>query len=102
MKPRILVVGAGFGGLELSTLLSKKSLAISAEVTLIDKSDYFMFGFSKLDVMFGHASRSPNASSTGTSPSQGLGCCARPSPRSSLQQAVGIVHVGGDRSSSGS
>ena len=54
MKPRIVVLGAGFGGLELSTLLSE-SLGDSAEITLIDKSDYFMFGFSKLDVMFGHA-----------------------------------------------
>ena len=54
MKERILVLGAGFGGLELSTLLSE-SLGKSADVTLIDKSDHFMFGFSKLDVMFGHA-----------------------------------------------
>jgi sulfide:quinone oxidoreductase len=54
MKPRILVLGAGFGGLELSTLLSE-SLGDSAEVTVIDKSDHFMFGYSKLDVMFGHA-----------------------------------------------
>jgi sulfide:quinone oxidoreductase len=54
MKPKILVLGAGFGGLELSTLLSE-SFGNSVEVTLIDKSDYFMFGFSKLDVMFGHA-----------------------------------------------
>jgi sulfide:quinone oxidoreductase len=54
MKERILVLGAGFGGLELSTLLSD-SLGESAQVTLIDKSDHFMFGFSKLDVMFGHA-----------------------------------------------
>lgn len=53
-KPRILVLGAGFGGLELTTLLSEK-LGDSIEVTLIDKSDSFMFGFSKLDVMFGHA-----------------------------------------------
>ena len=56
MKERILVLGAGFGGLELSTLISE-SLGESAEVTLIDKSDHFMFGFSKLDVMFGHAER---------------------------------------------
>jgi sulfide:quinone oxidoreductase len=48
------VLGAGFGGLELSTLLSE-ALGDTIEVTLIDKSDYFMFGFSKLDVMFGHA-----------------------------------------------
>lgn len=53
-KPRILVLGAGFGGLELTTLLSEQ-LGDSIDVTLIDKSDSFMFGFSKLDVMFGHA-----------------------------------------------
>jgi len=54
MKTRILVLGAGFGGLELCTLLSE-SLSESVEVTLIDKNDHFVFGFSKLDIMFGHA-----------------------------------------------
>ena len=54
MKTRIVVLGAGFGGLELTTLLSE-SLGESVDVTLIDKSDCFIFGFSKLDVMFGHA-----------------------------------------------
>jgi sulfide:quinone oxidoreductase len=54
MKIKILVLGAGFGGLELCTLLSE-SFGDSIEVTLIDKNDYFAFGFSKLDVMFGHA-----------------------------------------------
>jgi sulfide:quinone oxidoreductase len=52
MKPRIAILGAGFGGLELSTLLSE-SLGESVRVTLIDKSDAFVFGYSKLDVMFG-------------------------------------------------
>lgn len=52
-KPRIVVLGAGFGGLELTTLLSD-AMGDSIDVTLIDKSDSFMFGFSKLDVMFGH------------------------------------------------
>ena len=52
-KPHIVVLGAGFGGLELTTLLSE-ALGDSVEVTLIDKSDTFVFGFSKLDVMFGH------------------------------------------------
>jgi sulfide:quinone oxidoreductase len=47
-----VILGAGFGGLELSTLLSD-ALGDSVEVTLIDKSDAFVFGFSKLDVMFG-------------------------------------------------
>src|SRR6202035_5698943 len=51
-NPRIVVLGAGFGGLELSTLLSE-ALGDSVDVTLIDKSDSFVFGYSKLDVMFG-------------------------------------------------
>lgn len=54
MKKRILVLGAGFGGLELGTLLSE-AFGDGIEVTLIDKADSFVFGFSKLDVMFGHA-----------------------------------------------
>jgi sulfide:quinone oxidoreductase len=58
MKKRILVLGAGFGGLELSTTLSE-TFGDGIDVTLIDKSDSFYFGFSKLDVLFGHAT--PNA-----------------------------------------
>jgi sulfide:quinone oxidoreductase len=49
---RVLVLGAGFGGLELTTRLSE-SLGEEVEVTLVDKADAFVFGFSKLDVMFG-------------------------------------------------
>jgi len=49
---RVLVLGAGFGGLELSTTLSE-ALADEVEVTLVDKADAFVFGYSKLDVMFG-------------------------------------------------
>ncbi|HKG01865.1 MAG TPA: FAD-dependent oxidoreductase [Conexibacter sp.] len=52
MSARIVVLGAGFGGLELSTILSEE-LGDGADVTLIDKGDAFVFGFSKLDVMFG-------------------------------------------------
>jgi sulfide:quinone oxidoreductase len=48
---RILILGAGFGGLELVTLLSESGEQF--EVTLIDRSDAFVFGYSKLDVMFG-------------------------------------------------
>jgi sulfide:quinone oxidoreductase len=48
---RILILGAGFGGLELSTLLSE-ALGDGAEVTLIDKGEGFVFGYSKLDLMF--------------------------------------------------
>ena len=54
MSKRILILGAGFGGLELSTTLSE-ALGEDAEVTLIDKGEAFVFGFSKLDLMFGHA-----------------------------------------------
>ncbi len=52
MSARITVLGAGFGGMELSTILSE-SLGDDIAVTLIDKSDTFVFGYSKLDVMFG-------------------------------------------------
>jgi sulfide:quinone oxidoreductase len=51
MKNRVLILGAGFGGLELATILSD-ALAEEIEVTVIDKGDSFVFGFSKLDVMF--------------------------------------------------
>jgi sulfide:quinone oxidoreductase len=49
---RVLILGAGFGGLELATRLSEE-VADRVEVTLIDQSDHFVFGYSKLDVMFG-------------------------------------------------
>jgi sulfide:quinone oxidoreductase len=52
MTPRVLTLGAGFGGLELSTRLSE-ALGDRVEVTVIDRSDHFVFGYSKLDVMFG-------------------------------------------------
>jgi len=52
MSTRIVILGAGFGGLELSTMLSE-ALGDTVDVTLIDKRDAFVFGFSKLDVMFG-------------------------------------------------
>jgi sulfide:quinone oxidoreductase len=51
---RILVLGAGFGGLELSTRLSEE-LGDSVEVTVIDKAEAFVFGYSKLDLMFNGA-----------------------------------------------
>ena len=51
---RVLVLGAGFGGLELSTRLSE-ALGHDADVVLVDQAEAFVFGFSKLDVMFGRA-----------------------------------------------
>ncbi len=49
---RVVVLGAGFGGLELTTRLSEE-FGADVDVVLIDKTDNFVFGFSKLDVMFG-------------------------------------------------
>ncbi len=54
MKIRVLVLGAGFGGLELTSILSE-TLGDELDLTLLDKNDTFFFGFSKLDVMFGRA-----------------------------------------------
>ena len=53
MKLRVVVLGAGFGGLELSSILSEK-MGANLDLTLIDQNDSFYFGFSKFDVMFGH------------------------------------------------
>jgi len=52
MKQRIVILGAGFGGMELSTILSE-NVPDDADVTLIDRSDSFVFGYAKLDVLFG-------------------------------------------------
>jgi sulfide:quinone oxidoreductase len=51
---RVVVLGAGFGGLELTTRLSDE-FGSDIEVVLIDKTEDFVFGFSKLEVMFGRA-----------------------------------------------
>src|ERR1700742_3426029 len=48
---RILILGAAFGGLELSTKLSE-ALGEDSQVTVIDRGEGFVFGYSKLDLMF--------------------------------------------------
>jgi sulfide:quinone oxidoreductase len=49
----VVILGAGFAGLELATRLSE-DVPDDVAVTLIDESDAFVFGYSKLDIMFGH------------------------------------------------
>ena len=51
---RVVVLGAGFGGLELTTRLSEE-FGAGVDIVLIDKTEDFVFGFSKLEVMFGRA-----------------------------------------------
>ncbi|MCU0479329.1 MAG: NAD-binding protein, partial [Chloroflexi bacterium] len=58
MTTSVLVLGAGFGGLELSSRLSR-ALGDRVDVTLVDRADAFVFGFSKLDLVFGR--RTPEA-----------------------------------------
>jgi sulfide:quinone oxidoreductase len=53
----VLILGAGFAGLELATKLSEE-VPEEVDVTIVDSSDAFVFGFSKLDLMFGRASLS--------------------------------------------
>src|SRR5947209_19549429 len=55
MKRHVLILGAGFGGLELATRLSE-TVSDAARVTLLDRNDSFYFGFSKLEVMLGRQS----------------------------------------------
>lgn len=52
----IIVCGAGFGGLELTARLSS-TFGSEIKITLLDKSDAFIFGFSKFELMFGSQSR---------------------------------------------
>lgn len=54
MKLRVIVLGAGFGGLELTTILSEK-MGDALDLILIDRNESFHFGFSKIDVMFGRS-----------------------------------------------
>lgn len=79
MNLRVIVLGAGFGGLELSTRLSE-AIGEHIDLTLIDKSDSFFFGYSKLDVMF--ARKMPDAAR--------LACAfaRKRSPRSTLKHAA--------------
>jgi sulfide:quinone oxidoreductase len=55
VKKHVLVLGAGFGGLELATRLSE-TIPDAVRVTLLDRNDAFYFGFSKLEVMLGRQS----------------------------------------------
>jgi sulfide:quinone oxidoreductase len=48
---RIVILGAGFGGLELAARLSD-AVGDQLDCTLIDKADAFVFGYSKLDLLF--------------------------------------------------
>lgn len=52
----ILILGAGFGGLETATGLAA-ALDDRYSITLVDRSDAFFIGFSKIEVLFGRASR---------------------------------------------
>jgi len=52
VKRHVLILGAGFGGLELATRLSE-TLQDAVRVTLLDRNDSFVFGYSKLEVMLG-------------------------------------------------
>ena len=88
MPMQVLVLGAGFGGLELAATTVREAPGADIEVTLIDKSDSFVFGYSKLDVMFGRVSPNRSGCRTATWPSPACGCCARRSRRSTRRPAA--------------
>ena len=52
----VLVLGAGFAGLELAARISD-AFAGDVRVTLVDRNDSFSFGYSKLDVLFGRKAK---------------------------------------------
>jgi hypothetical protein len=55
VKKHVLILGAGFGGLELATRLSE-TMSDAVRVTLLDRNDSWYFGYSKLDVTLGRRS----------------------------------------------
>ncbi|MET0601113.1 MAG: FAD-dependent oxidoreductase [Baekduia sp.] len=55
MKRHVVILGAGFAGLELATRLSE-TMADAVRVTLLDRNDSWYFGYSKLEVMLGRES----------------------------------------------
>jgi sulfide:quinone oxidoreductase len=59
MKTRVLS-SEQVSGLELATMLSE-AFGDDIDVTLIDKNDAFVFGYSKLDVMFGRTTSTRSA-----------------------------------------
>ncbi len=56
MDTHVVICGAGFGGLELAARLSS-TFGDQIAITLIDKNDAFVFGFSKFELMFGRQER---------------------------------------------
>ena len=55
-RKHILILGAGFGGLEAANILRKNfpsSSAAAHRITIIDKKDYFMMGLVKLWILNG-------------------------------------------------
>ena len=55
-QTRVVILGAGFGGLECAARLSA-AFGDQVAVTLIDRNDAFIFGFSKFELMFGRQTR---------------------------------------------
>jgi sulfide:quinone oxidoreductase len=56
MTTRLVICGAGFGGLELTARLSE-TFGSEVHITLVDKNDAFIFGFSKFELMLGRQDR---------------------------------------------
>ncbi|HYY78096.1 MAG TPA: hypothetical protein VFD04_02780 [Actinomycetes bacterium] len=53
----VLILGAGFGGLELATRLSESFWPTRCASPLVGQNDAFIFGFSKLEVLVGRQTR---------------------------------------------
>ena len=50
MHSRVVVLGAGFGGLELTTILPE-AFGDAIDIVIVDKGGSFVFGFSKPDML---------------------------------------------------
>jgi NADH dehydrogenase FAD-containing subunit len=73
---RIVILGAGFGGLEIAARLSD-AVGDDLDCTLIDRADAFVFGYSKLDLLFG---KTPTATSTSAASTSARSPSSRSTP----------------------
>ena len=83
----MVILGAGFGGLELATRLSE-SLGDEVHDTLVDQNEAFIFGFSKLEICSAGRPGKRSTARTGTSRDPGSSFVRNESRRSILKTVM--------------
>ena len=70
--PHIVILGGGFGGLAAANEIRKSLSESQAEITIIDKKDWFMVGFAKLWIISGARTFENSTGSLNDLPKKGI------------------------------